>query len=88
MWTEFRCCTKWAVTPSNVGTFGFMIVAYTLQLTEHLRTTFTNYRQLGTVDRKVMSFLFIFNVPQTMFVYVIRVVAMIENSLICAASGI
>jgi len=67
MWTEFRCCTKWAVIPSNVGTFGFMIVTCTLQLTERLRTTIANYRHLGIVDGKVMSYLFIFNVPQTMF---------------------
>jgi len=65
-----------------------MIVTYTLQLTERLRTTITNYRHLGAVDGKVMSFLFIFNVPQTMFVYVTRVAAMTENGHIYAASGI
>jgi hypothetical protein len=36
----------------------------------------------------VMSFLVIFDVLQTMFVYAIRVTAMTENSHICAASGI
>jgi hypothetical protein len=36
----------------------------------------------------VMSFLVIFYVLQTMFVYDTRVAAMTENSHICAASGI